>query len=172
MKIKKINAAAILITTAIAFAGCSKTDEPADSKINNANKTAASPVISSVSPNVAANENVMPGNSVSSVGGAPVGTTNSGSPAAGAQNMKSVSPVKQPTPVVGTGGEDFFLLSQVRGALGTDKDLINSVIVEIKAGNATLTGKVADDAQKKRAEQLVRGVKGIVGVKNDLRVSP
>lgn len=87
------------------------------------------------------------------------------------QNKKSSPPVKVPTPQIGSGGGDMFLFTQVRGALSSDKELINAVIVEIKEGNATLSGKVSNENQKAKAEQVVKSVQGIKSVKNNLRVS-
>ena len=65
----------------------------------------------------------------------------------------------------------MFLFTQVRGALSSDKELFTAVSIEIKEGKATLTGKVSSEAQKAKAEQLVKGVKGIKSLKNNLRVS-
>ena len=65
----------------------------------------------------------------------------------------------------------MFLFTQVRSALSSDTELLNAVIVEIKEGNATLTGNVSSEAQKIKAGQLIKSVKGIKSVKNNLRVS-
>ncbi len=65
----------------------------------------------------------------------------------------------------------MFLFTQVRGALSSDAELLNAVIVQIKEGNATLTGNVSSEAQKTKAGQLIQSVNGIKSVKNNLRVS-
>lgn len=85
-------------------------------------------------------------------------------------NAKTVS--KMPEPIIGNGVNDLAAIMAVRGKLSSDKDLINSVVVEVKEGNATLTGKVASEEQKKKAEDLTRSVAAVKTVKNSLRVSP
>lgn len=80
--------------------------------------------------------------------------------------------VNQPTTKIGSGGDDFALFMQVRGAFGADQELINGVIIEIKEGNASLSGKVPSEEKKKKAEQLVQNINGIKSVKNNIRVAP
>jgi osmotically-inducible protein OsmY len=79
--------------------------------------------------------------------------------------------VKEHNPQIGSGGGDMFLFTQVRSALSSDKELFNTVIVEIKEGNATISGNVKSEAQKAKAAQLVQSVNGIKSVKNNLRVT-
>ncbi|MGI8670056.1 MAG: BON domain-containing protein [Aridibacter sp.] len=88
-----------------------------------------------------------------------------------AKDKKSSSPKKIPTPEIGSGANDMFIFTQINGKLSSDKELVNTVTAEIKEGIVTLTGKVANEDQKKKAEQLVREVQGVKGVKNNLRVS-
>ncbi len=87
------------------------------------------------------------------------------------KDKKPSTPVKEPTPQIGSGASDFLLFTQVRGALSSDKEFSNAVIVEIKEGNVILTGNISSEAQKTKAGQLVQSVKGIKSVKNNLRVS-
>lgn len=77
-----------------------------------------------------------------------------------------------PSPQIGPGGSDFFLFTQARAALLGDAELKTAhVTIDVKAGVLTLSGTIANTAQKTKAEQLVRGVSGIKSVKNQLRVS-
>ncbi len=148
--------AVILILVSIILSGCSKNPEPDIAKTDNVNQ----------SPKVSANNNVsvnMPNTSTPIVNNTPAPIAN--------KDKKSSPPVKGPTPQIGSGGGDMFLFTQVRGALSSDKELLNAVIVEIKEGNATLTGSVSSDAQKTKAGQLIQSVEGIKSVKNNLRVS-
>lgn len=101
----------------------------------------------------------------------PVVVNNGSVPAAAATNKKPLPQVKEPTPQIGSGGDDMSLFTQARGVLSSDKELSNAVIIEIKEGNVTLNGKVSSEAQKAKALQLVQSVKGIKSVKNNLRVS-
>lgn len=79
---------------------------------------------------------------------------------------------KDPTPQIGTGGNDMYLFTKTRGALNSDNELKSAnIIISLNAGVVTLTGKVANDAQKAKAEQLVRSVEGVTSVKNQLTVS-
>lgn len=86
-------------------------------------------------------------------------------------NRKPSAPVKDPVPEIGSGAADFGLFAQAKSALSTDTELSTAVIIEIKEGNATLSGSVSSEAQKVKAGQQVQGVKGIKSVKNNLRVS-
>jgi hypothetical protein len=157
--------AIILILISIVLVGCSRNTEPevAKSNVNQAptalnNNTNQAPAVlnNNVSVNAANASTPIAINT-------PASTVDN--------NKKSSPPVKAPTPQIGSGGGDMFLFTQVRGALSSDKELLNAVIVEIKEGNATLTGKVSSEAQKAKAAQLIQGVQGIKSVKNNLRVS-
>lgn len=146
--------AAILIL--VIFSGCSQDSKPDAARTGNANLTVAAANNNNVSVN--------PPNTPTSI-------VNNTSTQIVNKNTKSLPPVEEPTPQIGSGGQDMLLLTQVRGALSSDKELINTVIVDLKEGNATLTGNVSSEAQKVKAAQLVQSVKGIKSVKNNLRVS-
>ncbi|HEX8250954.1 MAG TPA: BON domain-containing protein [Pyrinomonadaceae bacterium] len=148
----------ILILTAIVLSGCAKQAESQATKTDSINKapTAANNNISANPPNAPA---------------APVNNVSTATTAAVRDNRKPSPAVKEPTPQIGSGGDDMSLFTQARGALSPDKELFNAVIIEIKEGNVTLNGKVSSEAQKAKAVQLVQGVKGIKSVKNNLRVS-
>lgn len=149
----------ILILTAIVLSGCANQSESQTAKTDNINKA----------PTAAVNNNSIsanpPNTSTSSVNNVSTTTT------ADKDNRKPLPAVKEPTPQIGSGGDDLSLFTQARAALSSDKELINAVIIEIKEGNVTLSGKVSSEAQKAKAAQLVQSVKGIKSVKNNLRAS-
>lgn len=155
-----------MILISIVLTGCSNNSEPevAKSSVNQA--SAALNSNTNQTPAVLNSSNV----SVNSPIAATPVAINTPAPTVD-QNKKSSPPVKEPTPQIGSGGGDMFLFTQVRSALSSDKELFNAVIVEIKEGNATLTGKVSSEAQKEKAVQLIQSVQGIKTVKNNLRVS-
>lgn len=163
----KITPAALFVLFSIALSSCSASTEPNAAKSKNANQTTAitAPPIEN-NANLPVADNLTGGNTVS------VNPSNPASPTGNKNAAKPAPPVKEPTPVVGSGGSDFALFNQARGALdAADAAFVNGVIIDIKEGNAILTGGVASEAQKKKAEDIVRSVKGIKSVKNNLRVS-
>ncbi|MCA1616914.1 MAG: glycosyltransferase, partial [Acidobacteria bacterium] len=92
-------------------------------------------------------------------------------PAGGSRTASSAAPANVPKPQIGSGGNDLYLFTRARGVIGTDAELkAANIVVEVKDGVATLSGTVASDAQKSKAEQLTLGV-GVKTVKNQLRVS-
>jgi len=110
---------------------------------------------------------------------APAAAGNGNLPAASSNQTANLSKdpkpapaVNQPAPKIGSGGDDLSLFTQVRSGFSSDQELLNGVIVEIKEGNATLTGKVSSEEKKKKAAQLVQNVNGIKSVKNNIRVAP
>ncbi len=158
---KKFEIMPALVLILIVLSGCTKNSEPDVAKTDNINQAPTA----SNNNTVTANNNVSANGSSTST---PIVSNTSASTTA--QDRKPSPPANQPTPQVGSGGGDMFLFTQVRGALSSDKELLNGVIVEIKEGNATLTGKVSSEAQKAKAAQLVQSVNGIKNVKNNLRV--
>ena len=148
----------ILILTAIVLSGCAKQTDLQAAQTDNINKAPTAANTNNISANPQ-NASMPPVNNVSTT------TT------AGKDNKKTTPAVKEPTPQIGSGGDDMSLFTQARGALSSDKELLNAVIIEIKEGNATLNGKVSSEAQKAKAAQLVQSVKGIKSVKNNLRAS-
>lgn len=87
-------------------------------------------------------------------------------------NVKSKPTGPAPTPKIGSGGGDLAIFLQVRSALNTEQEFVNGVILDVKEGNAKLSGKVTSAEKKKKAEQLVQKVAGIKSVKNELQVAP
>lgn len=163
MMVKKkleLASAVILILVSLVFSGCWKSPEPEVAKTDNTNQSPAAS-----NNNVPANNNISvnPPNTT-----APSTVNNASTPAN--KDAKSSPRAKEPTPQIGTGGGDMVLFTQVRSALSSDQELLNAVIIEIKEGNATLTGNVSSAAQKTKAGQLAQAVKGVKSVQNNLRV--
>lgn len=172
---RNLTIAAILAVGIVALNGCAGNTAPETAKTN-ANQTAANQTIVAAASN---SVNQSPANSsVSSNGATNNAVNNASTPIVTANNSAVQKPAPPttvkvaPSPVVGSGGNDLFLFSQVRNALNADADLQNSVIVETKEGSVTLTGNVRSETLKTKAAQLVQSVKGVKSLKNNLRVAP
>ena len=73
---------------------------------------------------------------------------------------------------IGAGANDGWLWTKTRGVLATTDDLRDSTInVDVDNAVVTLSGTVASQAQKTRAEQVAKGVEGVRSVRNNLTVS-
>lgn len=73
---------------------------------------------------------------------------------------------------VGGGANDGWLWVKTRFELATADDLRDSTInVDVDNDVVTLTGTVANAAQKARAEAVAKAVEGVKSVRNQLRVS-
>lgn len=154
----------LALAASLALSGCGGADRTAggNSNANNAPSTAKT---SSPAPaNVAA---VAP--SPVTTGGA---TPQTGAASKdGARASANAPQANAPKPQIGSGGNDFYIFTQARGALNNDPELrAANITVEVKEGVVTLSGKLANSAQKAKAEQLVRAVGGVKNVKNQLRV--
>lgn len=80
---------------------------------------------------------------------------------------------KQSGRTVGTGLNDGWIWVKARWELAAADDLRDSTInVDVEKGVVTLTGTVANAAQKAKAEQAVKSLDGVTAVKNMLKVSP
>ena len=72
---------------------------------------------------------------------------------------------------VGTGANDLWLWVKTRFDLAAADDLRDSTInVDVDKDVVTLTGTVANAAQKTRAEAVAKAVEGVKGVRNQLKV--
>lgn len=161
MKSNKLIAFIIAAALATFTFGCSKSTE------TNANGS------------IAAAANSSPGNANVSVNT----PNNTAAPASAANNnplptttektaRNSSQATKDPAPQIGSGGNDLYLFTKTRAALTGDDELKAAVInININAGIVTLTGTVAGESQKAKAEQLIRAVEGVKGVKNQLGTS-
>jgi len=73
---------------------------------------------------------------------------------------------------VGTGLNDGWLWVKTRFDLAAADDLRDSTInVDVNNGVVTLSGTVANAAQKAKAETIAKSVAGVTGVKNLLKVA-
>lgn len=73
---------------------------------------------------------------------------------------------------IGTGVSDGWLWVKTRYELAAADDLRDSTInVDVENGVVTLTGTVPTPAQKARAEQIVKAVEGVTGVRNLIKVA-
>lgn len=163
------------LAASLGFSGCSsETGEKAnDNKsantvatqnVNAAGSTSVTESAANVAPaNVAAPPTGVTGSDATQTNVAGSGSTRA--------NSNAVPQANMPKPQIGSGGKDFSMFMQARGAIVTDPDLKTAnVIIDVKDGVVTLSGTVASAAQKSKAEQLVRTVNPR-DVKNQLRVS-
>lgn len=152
---EKFAAAALSMLLALTISGCTQNANSGVAQAGNANQR---PPISNRAgfPPIPVNASTPPINT---------GTS------ATAGNGRAAAPVKQPTPQIGSGGDDLSLFTQLRSSLGADKELVNTVLIDVKDGKVTLTGSVSSQAQKAKASQLVQKVAGVKSVANNLRVS-
>jgi hypothetical protein len=74
---------------------------------------------------------------------------------------------------IGTGANDSWLWFKTRAALLTTSDLRESTIdVDVENDVVTLRGTVENAAQKTKAEQVAKGIDGVLSVKKVLKVAP
>ncbi|HYP28959.1 MAG TPA: BON domain-containing protein [Blastocatellia bacterium] len=72
---------------------------------------------------------------------------------------------------IGTGADDLWIWTKIRAALASADDLRDSTInVDVDNNVATLSGTVANAAQKTRAAQVARGIEGVKNVVDKLQV--
>lgn len=72
---------------------------------------------------------------------------------------------------IGSGANDGWLWVKTRFELATADDLRDSTInVDVDNAVVTLTGSVASQAQKTRAQEVARAVEGVTNVRNNLTV--
>ncbi|MEJ7578317.1 MAG: BON domain-containing protein [Pyrinomonadaceae bacterium] len=73
---------------------------------------------------------------------------------------------------VGSGVNDGWIWTKARAALTTENDLRDSTVnVDVDNAVVTLTGTVANQSQKTRAQTVVNALDGVKSVKNNLQVS-
>ena len=73
---------------------------------------------------------------------------------------------------IGSGANDGWLWTKTRALLAAEDDLRDSTInVDVDNAVVTLSGTVANQAQKAKAERVAKGVEGVKSVKNNLTVS-
>ncbi len=73
---------------------------------------------------------------------------------------------------IGAGANDGWLWTKTRAALAAEDDLRDSTInVDVENEVVTLSGTVASAAQKRKAEEVARGIEGPKNVRNQLTIS-
>lgn len=166
----------VSVLVAIILSGCAKPSEPTIANTDNTNQSVT--VLDSANINTAVDS---PNNSVRNNAAQNVNTTTAPTLNTAPPNNTAIAPpvnkkpappnVKEPEPQIGSGGSDLLLVIQARNVLSAEKKLLDTVVVDSKEGNVTLTGKVSSAAEKAKAAQLVQGVKGVKSVKNNITVS-
>jgi hyperosmotically inducible protein len=72
---------------------------------------------------------------------------------------------------IGNSSEDLWIWTATRAALAYADDLRDTTIeVDVENEVVTLSGTVATDGQKTKAEEIARSIEGIKSVKNDLTI--
>lgn len=167
--------AAILVSVSIFLSGCSETPVSNTAKNANTNQSAVTntnaPMMNTnIAVNTpAANAPAMNANAASTQNANVVSTVNNSSTQNA--NRKPAQAMKEPQPQIGSGANDLLLFTQARSALSFDNELQGGVIIEVKEGNVTLSGKAASAELKARAEQAIKAVNGVKSVKNNITVS-
>lgn len=164
----------ISISAALILAGCAKSEPAAVVKNDNTNQPVILSNTNSVNP--AADMSNNPAQTVNPAAAPTVAdvpkVNDAPTEAAPSANKKTAAPaVKEPTPQIGSGANDLLLVIQVRNALRDEKQLFNTLVVDSKEGNVTLSGKAASSDDKAKAGQLAQAVKGVKSVKNNITVS-
>jgi len=72
---------------------------------------------------------------------------------------------------VSCGPKDADIQKSIDTAVKADADL-SGLSVSVKDGVATISGETKDDAAKTKAETLVKGIKGVKNVINNVSVAP
>ena len=163
---RKHLAASFIFCVALVSNGCGGAGSASGGSGNTVNNTQPAGVVANATP--ATNTTQAPPPSAGNNAPAAAVTTPTGT--GGAVEKSKTADV--PRPQIGSGGNDLFLFTQARAALGSDAELKGAnPVVEVKDGVLTLSGTVATPAQKSRAEQVARGIGGVKAVKNQLRVS-
>lgn len=159
----------LAFAAALALSGCGAAAEKAGG-----DRAAAAPSPDKQSPARPAEAAATPAaaNVAADTTAAPVAAARQdGSQPAGSRGRGATPPAAMPTPAIGSGGNDLFLFTRARAAVNADPELrAANLILEVKEGVLTLSGTVASDAHKSKAEQLVKE-SGVKTVKNQLRVS-
>lgn len=73
---------------------------------------------------------------------------------------------------IGSGANDLWIWTKTRSALAAADDLRDSTInVDVENDVVTLSGTVANAAQKSRASQVARGIEGVKNVVDKVQIS-
>jgi hypothetical protein len=163
---RKHLAASLIFCSALVLNGCGGAGSASGGSGNTVNNTQPAGAVANATPATSTTQAPPP---VSAGNTAPTAAVTAPAGAGGGEKSKAAD---VPRPQIGSGGNDLFLFTQARAALGSDAELKGAnPVVEVKDGVLTLSGTVATPAQKSRAEQVARGIGGVKAVKNQLRVS-
>ena len=67
--------------------------------------------------------------------------------------------------------DDSWITTKVKSEMIADTQVkANNINVETSKGVVTLTGTAATSQESDKAAQIARGIKGVTGVENDIRV--
>ncbi|MDQ6786124.1 MAG: BON domain-containing protein [Acidobacteriota bacterium] len=89
------------------------------------------------------------------------------------ENNKARYVLEQAKSIIGQGVDDKWIWFKSRTALATTNDLRESTInVAVENSVVTLSGTVANKAQKQKAAMVVKGIDGVKQVRNILKISP
>jgi len=67
--------------------------------------------------------------------------------------------------------DDSWITTKVKSEMIADKEVkANNINVETSKGVVTLTGTAATSQESDKAAQIARGIKGVTGVENDIRI--
>jgi hypothetical protein len=78
-----------------------------------------------------------------------------------------------PAPTAGSASDDLALQQKVDRLFADDREVASAnVFATVVDGRVRLTGTVASEAVKQRAERLAYSVKGVLGVDNKITVTP
>jgi len=150
---RRITGFIAIAALAVILPGCDNTANSNATANRNANANAASP-----SPSVVANANT-------NTRRAPTREEYE------ANKERYNREAKESGRTVGTGINDGWLWVKTRFDLAAADDLRDSTInVDVEKGVVTLTGTVANAAQKAKAEQVAKSVEGVTSVRNQLKV--
>lgn len=156
--------AASLISLPLFLSGCSESTVSNTANASNANQAVVvSNNSAAINTNAAAN---VPAANAGNISAANMPNSN-----ASGDNRKPAQATKEPTPQYGSGANDLMMFTKLRNSLSADKDLQTYVVIDVKEGNVTLSGKAASAEKKAQAEQLIKAVEGVKSVKNNITVS-
>jgi BON domain len=152
MKIKLVVILAGLMALVIVFAACSGTDTGNNKANTNSNVNKSTPTPTPIPASGRWNSNI--------------------SKEEYEKGKAGYEKDKTTTEKIGEGVNDSWLWFKTRSALATADDLRDSTIgVSVSDEVVTLSGTVANAAQKASAEKVAKAVTGVKSVKNELKVS-
>jgi osmotically-inducible protein OsmY len=147
----------MIIIATLLFAGCDNAGNDNANANVNANANASPPVVVAANTNTAANDNhrIVPTREEYEK-----------------NKEKYQKEAKDTGRKIGAGISDGYLWVKTRYDLAAANDLTDSTIyVDVESGVVTLTGTVPNAAQKAKAEQIVKSVDGVTGVKNQITIA-